>query len=89
MTEVDRLNETSMSIEHLSNVRCCQVAESSVKNEKAQWKDKLMEKIFHMKIFILNMKSPIGCFGINFFEMAELFPKVAELFGATGRKPMY
>ncbi len=28
-------------------------------------------------------------FGMIFFETAELFPEVAELFGATGRKPMH
>ncbi len=34
------------------------------------------------------MKRLIGCFGMIFFELAELFPKVAEPFGTTGRKPM-
>jgi hypothetical protein len=37
---------------------------------------------------LLNIKSPIGCFGTIFCEeSAEFFPKVAELFGATCRKP--
>jgi hypothetical protein len=38
--------------------------------------------------FHFNMKGPIGCFGTIFCEaLAEFFPEVAELFGATGRKP--
>jgi hypothetical protein len=34
------------------------------------------------------IKSPIGGFGIICYLLAELFLKMAELFGATGRKPM-
>jgi hypothetical protein len=34
------------------------------------------------------MKGLLGCFGTIFCdELAEFFPKVEKLFGATGRKP--
>ncbi len=35
------------------------------------------------------IQSPVGGFGIICYLLAELFLKMAELFGATGRKPTY